>query len=155
MAFGPCIDWLVAEYFRIAVAYKEKLPTKARKFKYPHFLWVAAVYHNEFFNGNVYREKFNQCLKSAVDKHHGMRVLHLPSWNPQDVHTVTNRSINGKGFDRDWEAVNDAFQFWDKEQMRNAHAYAHGSSRKGFPNHGNSSGRNDRFHWSSRKNNRN
>ena len=37
VAYGPVILWLVSELHRIIVAHKEKLPTKARKFKFPKY----------------------------------------------------------------------------------------------------------------------
>ena len=145
--FGACINWLVSEMHRIVTGYKEQLPSKSRKFRYPQFLWVPALYHDGFDN-NLYREKFNKGLYSVMDLYREMNILKLHTWNPKDSATVTNGSLNGVGHNRYWTAVNDAFQAWDKEQMKNAQmarhlpAYVQNSDIRRVQ-------RNDRFHWSS------
>ena len=54
-AIEPCIEWIITEYHCTIVAYKEKLPSKSRKFRYPQILWVACMYHDGYGNGNYYR----------------------------------------------------------------------------------------------------
>ena len=121
-AINPCIEWLVTEFHCITVVYKEKLPSKSRKFCYPQILWIAATYHNGYGNGNYYREKFNRELKLVNEKYREMHTLYLPSWDPQGKHSVTAKKLTAHGFVRFWSAVNDAFQSWDESQMKNAHA---------------------------------
>ena len=144
-ALGPCIEWMFKEFHRTIAAYKEKLPTKARKFKYPQILWVAPVFHDGFGNGNYYREKHARLIQKLAEDYREMHVLYLPMWNTQDMHLVAGKKMTANGLSKYWEAVNDSFQSWDKAQMRQAMNF----KGKGIPSHTapNSNNRNDRFHW--------
>ena len=119
LAIEPCLDWIMSELHDITVTYKQKLPTKSRKFRYPQFLWISAIHHDGFNNGNSYREKFNRCLMEVSSKYREMHVLHLVAWDPRQKGYMSNGSLTGKGLQKYWDAVNDAFQAWDKHQMRN------------------------------------
>ena len=77
---GPWIDWVANELSRLTAAYKEKLPTKSRKYRFPQFLWVPAVYHDHFGMYNIYREKFNACLRD-VTEFKGMHLMKLSTWD--------------------------------------------------------------------------
>ena len=55
----PWIQWITKEFHRSIVAYKEKLPSKARKFKYPTILWVPAMIHEALDTTNYYKERHN------------------------------------------------------------------------------------------------
>ena len=113
---APWLSWIVNDLHRITTAYKEKMPTKSRKFKYPQFLWVPTVYHDGFTSDNHYREKFNSCLRESVQKIGGMmKILELHSWNRHDLSLCSHGILNAKGNKQFWIAVNDAFQAWDKE----------------------------------------
>ena len=46
--FDNWLKWITNDLFKITAAYKEKLPTKSRKFKYPHSFWVPAAHHDDF-----------------------------------------------------------------------------------------------------------
>ena len=134
----PCIEWLVSNVFNITDTYKQSLPTKSRKFKYPSYFWVPAVFHNAFASGNLYRDKFNVCLSEVVKKQQGMKVLDLFTWNRHDLMLCSHGVLNATGFKKLWNAINDAYQAWDKEQMKKAQS----SFRSYKPPE------NDRFHWS-------
>ena len=139
LATQPCVEWVMKQLHRMSDSYKEKLPTKSRKFRYPQFLWVSAVYHDGFGNGNFYREKFNRSLMDVSSHFREMHILHLAAWNSQSADSVAN------GLHRYWEAVNNAFKSWDKMLMKfNTQPkpkFGHESRRQQF--------RNDRYHWSS------
>ena len=143
LAIEPCVHWLMSELHELSTKYKTKLPTKARKFRYPQFLWISAVFHDGFKSGNYYREKFNTCLMQTSSKFREMHVLHLSAWNTQDSGNMSNFSFTPHGHMKYWSAVKNAFQAWDKHQMRN-------NIPARIINHTdrcNSKGRNDRFHW--------
>ena len=95
----PCMDWIVSNLFRITTAYKEKLPSKSRRFKYPQFFWVPAVLHDDFNSGNRYREKFNDVLEEAVEKTRGVQ-LRLPTWNRHDLSLTAFGSLNEKRLEK-------------------------------------------------------
>ena len=148
-AIEPCVKWSVTEFHRATVSYKEKLPSKSRKFRYPYILFVAAIHHDGFGNGNAYREKFNKALVHVVDIYHEISVLFLPAWNNSDMSCISHSSLNGKGFDRYWEAINDAFQAWDKSLMKTyqskntVFSRQHGFNKKPHFN---------RYHWQRKDN---
>ena len=141
IVYQTAVDWLFTELHRISVSYKEKLPSKARKFRNPQFLWVAATYHDRYGNGNFYREKFNTALKNAAAKYREMQILHLHSWDQKDESKFCNGKLTADGFSKYWIALNDAFQAWDKEQMRLQQVKT--SKFKTWHQKNN-----DRFHWS-------
>ena len=45
------VEWLFTEVHRICTAHKQNMPSKARKFRYPQVLWIAATYHDQYGNG--------------------------------------------------------------------------------------------------------
>ena len=143
----PWLDWLVTNLFRITTSYKEKLPTKSRKFKYPQFFWVPAVYHDAFGPTNIYREKFNECLMEVVEKTRGTKILDLPSWDRHDITLCTHGYLNDKGIKKLWTAINDAFQAWDKNQMRKQQF----NMRNASPQQRARDRNYDKYHWSRRQ----
>ena len=148
----PCTNWLTSEFHRVTVAHKEKLNSKSRKFCYPYLLFTAAVYHDGFRNGNAYREKFNDCLKTATQKLRGVSTFYLHSWNGKDLSSVSHGTLNAKGCDRYWETFNDTFQAWDKALMRsqqfNTSQHFCSTSQPNYQSKGRcNSHPYDRFHW--------
>ena len=119
LALEPLVSWKMEELHEIVTKYKEKLLTKSRKFRYLQFMWISCVYHDQFTTGNYYREKFNRELMQVSSKYREMHTLHLASWHTQDKSLVSHGSLTSKGLAKYWIAVNDAFQAWDKQQMRN------------------------------------
>ena len=118
---GGLIDWLANEVYRIINAHKERLLTKARKFKYPHVLWVALVHHKNFSkNENFYRKKMNICLYSVTALFRQMDVLMLNTWDPQDSALVSRGKLTALGLHSFWNAIDNAFQKWDHDQMNSA-----------------------------------
>ena len=114
-----CLHWLANEIKRLTVAYKEKLPTKSRKFKYPHFMLVPAVYHDQFGIENIYHEKFNDCLQDVLEDFREMSSLELHTWDRSDFSTCgENGQLTSHGNKKYWIAVNDAYQAWDKQNMK-------------------------------------
>ena len=109
---GEMIDWMAMQLHRISVAHKEKLPTKARKFRYPHFLWIAASHHSGF-QDNFYQRKFNTCLISVIDKFQEMSILMLHTLDSQDRTLVADGKFTNAGLNKFWSAVDAAVQKWD------------------------------------------
>ena len=150
LALGPQLDWLANEIHRLTSSQKERLPTKSRKFKYPQILWIPAIYHDDL-RDNEYREKFNDSLNAVVSMHREMKVLKLHTWDPMDRPCVTKKKMNAHGLSKYWDALSDAFQAWDKEQMRTAHALTYSKKipqrTQQEPYKERNNRYNDRFHW--------
>ena len=135
---APRIHWLITNIFKLTNEYKKNLPTKSCRFKYPQFFWVPAVLHDAFGIKNLYREKFNDCLKETVGEMRGHKILDLPTWNRHDFTLCNYGNLNQAGLKKIWIAINDAFQAWDRDQMKRMQ-----NNVKSSRNHR----QNDRFHW--------
>ena len=140
------INWLAEELHRIAITHKASLPSKSCKFKYPQFLWVAATYHDNYGNGNFYRQKFNDILSEITSKYREMQMLHLYAWDEKNTSKFNERGkLNSEGFTKYWSALNDAFQAWDKDQFKSLH------KPQGFQLSTTKRKNNDRFHWTAKQ----
>ena len=160
-AIGWVLEWLANQIHRIIVSHKEKLPSKSRIFKYPTVLWTLIPLHTIYGHYNDFKEKFNNSVKQVT----GLSTLTLYAWDPKELDYFSDGCINGNGLTTYWLAVNQAFEAWDKEQMKMQHSnqlQGHSTSQcKSAPNHNknhfrkNLDGgrhwhrqhRNDRFHW--------
>ena len=114
---GKSIEWLMNQIHRMVVTHKEILPSKSRKFKYPAILWCLLPQHEQWSEMGEYRAKFNFCLKNTASIFREMGILQL-DWDEADPSYFTMGRMNGKGYTYFWLAVDNAFQLWDKEQMR-------------------------------------
>ena len=151
------LAWLSVEIHRIILAHKEKLPTKARKYKYPHVFWVAPVHHNNFTNDeNYFVRRFNTCLFSVTDKYQEMSTMMLNTWDPHDGTLVSNSVFTSEGLKKYWNCIDAAFQKWDRDQMNSMQKSAKASSfavnnrsrQQNFPRRQQSRFHADKYHWS-------
>ena len=118
---GKLMEWLVNQFHRIITAHKERLPSKLCKFKYPIVLWVSAPNHINLPNINQFRDKFNTSLVSICALYQEMAGLNL-KWDTKNKSLVNSSGkYTATGMATFWMEVNDAFQDWDKEQMRLSH----------------------------------
>ena len=119
-ACGRLLEWLANKFHRIITAYKEQLPSKARKFKYPTIIWIALPFHNKLGSPqNEFRHKFNVCLESVVSLFREMTMLKLGEpWTNNDDDYVLHQHFTSKGHAAYWQAIDKAVENWDKEQMR-------------------------------------
>ena len=118
---GRTIEWLFNQFHRMVITYKEKLPSKSRKFKYPTILWSSLPLHKDWERSgiNEYRMKFNTCLKNTVSLFREMEFLPI-KWDDLDEDLLVDRRMSSKGLTTYWSALNDAFESWDKEQMKSS-----------------------------------
>ena len=129
------LDWLANQIHRIVITHKEKLPSKACKFKYPKILWFPLPTHQNLNNINEARGKFNAALRHSCSLHRKMELLPLNGWAVNDTSlTSKNGKYTSRGFATFWQIVNEAFQLWDKEQMRLSHlpSPARGDQKSNF-----------------------
>ena len=118
---GKVLEWLANQFHRIITSHKEHLPSKAQKFKYPTVLWVTAPNHDNLSNINSFRDKFNTSLTNICGLYREMSVLNL-DWNTLDKSLISgNGKYTAIGMASFWMKLNEAFQAWDKEQMRLSH----------------------------------
>ena len=118
---GKVMEWLANQFHRIITAHKERLPSKSRKFKYPSILLVSAPNHINLPNINELRDKFNTALMNICSMYREMAVLTI-KWDVNNKALVgSNGKYTATGMAAFWMSINDAFQEWDREQMRLSH----------------------------------
>ena len=121
---GQALEWLAGAFRRAIAAHKERLPTKSRKFKYPHILWVTAVHHSVFSRtNNDFRKKFNICLHNVAALYCEMSVLMLHTWDTRDNALIlqTKPVLSATGLTKFWQCLDTAVQKWDHDQLNLSH----------------------------------
>ena len=114
---GRIVESLANQLHRIVTGYKDKLPSKARKFKYPTILWVNLPEHYDWKHLNEFRKKFNSSVKATTSLFREMDILSL-DWDDCDRGMFTRDKLNAHGLMSYWSAVNVAFEKWDRNQMK-------------------------------------
>ena len=118
---GRLIEWLANQIHRMIVSHKERLPSKARKFKYPTVLWVLLPDHyDQGEQMQEYRNKFNTCVTDTVSLFREMETLKLDI-DDCDRSLMTKNKWNARGLTVYYYALNSAFEVWDKDQMKLMH----------------------------------
>ena len=171
ITYTKILQWITKEFYRISLAHKEKLPNKARRYKYPAFIWIAPPLNVNFLNNDLRRE-LTLAMESVASKYNDFWCLQLkkvweydnPSYYDDDCHRFT-----AKGVSTYWNAVDSTVKFWntnlnhkpskiDKKTKKTAQHTSHwlssarSTSRQAGPqdfrrSDNNNFGR-DRYHWS-------
>ena len=93
---GRLIEWLANQLHRMITAYKEKLPSKSRKFEYPTVLWCNLPTHYDYLILNEFRDKCNLAIKGTVSLFREMEYLEI-KWDDVDRSYFTRGYLNAKG----------------------------------------------------------
>ena len=116
---GRCLEWLANQLHRMVVSQKEKLPSKARKFKYPTILWTLLPLHSSWSRAiSEARGKFNNCIKNTVSLFREMDTLEIEDWDTSDMKLLNKNKMTATGLNNFWIGLDRAFQSWDKNQMQ-------------------------------------
>ena len=110
------MQYLLEQFHRDVVAYKEKLPTKAKREYIPHILWIAPPVHKYFYN-NEQRTRFARVLESLVQKYPEMACLQLKKvWNEQEggLYLKDQSRFTDRGLSTYWLSVDAALNFGTK-----------------------------------------
>ena len=152
-SLGKILDWIQTEFDRMVEIHKDRLPNKAKKAAYPHFIWIEPPL-NDNFNNNESRRKFNRALNTVTALHQNTSVLQLKKvWSEHDLQLYLQKEdrYTSSGLHSYWEAVDKAIKYADtllmKKKQRNAKM---SSATQAVPiNHecGNCGRPNDRYHW--------
>ena len=116
---GRAIEHIANQIHRIIITHKERLPSKARKFKFPTVLWTLLPEHYDWKNMNEYRGKLNTSIKNTVSLFREFETLD-PEWDDCDRGMFTKGTLNARGISAYWYGINTAFEKWDKAQMKAA-----------------------------------
>ena len=105
----------MTEFDHMMKSFKEKLPNKAKKACFPHWLWVEPPMHR-YFNDNDLRKKFSQCLQNMGKLHADTSVLAMKKiWDPDDssLFLHSEQRFTVQGYQRYWEAVDHTIRYLD------------------------------------------
>ena len=117
LSIGKLMEWLANELHDIICKHKEKLPSRSRKFKYPAVLWCTIPLHMVYGQYNDFKTKFNRSLEKTVLLFREMETLKI-QWEDKNMSFFQGGCISPFGLRRYWEAINKAFESWDKDQMK-------------------------------------
>ena len=107
---GKAFEWLANQMHQAVSSHKERLPSKARKFKYPTILWALIPYHDIYGHYNEFKAKYNKAVKHIVSLFREMDTLSLKSWIPSELSYFSDGRINAFGLSSYWQSVSDAFE---------------------------------------------
>ena len=119
LILGKVMEHLANKFHRLVTSHKERLPSKARKFKYPTILWALLPEHYDWKESNESRAKLNKCIINTTSLFREMSTLTL-EWDDCDRSYFTRDNLNAKGLSTYWDSINRAFEIWDKSQMKAA-----------------------------------
>ena len=117
-AIDDITEWFRNQFHRIIKGHKEKLPSRSRKFKFPTILWAEIPLHEIYGHYNEYKKKYNESIRRVASLFCEMTTLSLSSsWSFTELSYFSEGKINGNGLSTYWQAINDAFENWDRAQM--------------------------------------
>ena len=107
--------WLMKEFTKAVDIYKDFIPSKAKREKFPQFLWIEPPLH-ENFRDNAKRKALSECLTNQAKFHHNTTVLKLVKiWSSDDLNNFdyeTNR-FTAEGLANYWWSVDSAIRYWN------------------------------------------
>ena len=106
---------------RTISTFKECLPKKAIRDKYPHTIWIAPVEHVNFQDDNIDRQLFSKKLENEVKLHCDMSYLTFRQvWDRQDRKLCLPRShkFSAEGLSTYWTAIDRTIKYCDTVQFK-------------------------------------
>ena len=117
-SIGQLVEWLANQLHRIITNYKEAMPSKSHKFRYPTLLWCLIPQHTVYDQYNGSKAKFNKSVLCTIQLFHEMTALELTLWKEDNLDYCENGTLSATGLTTYWQAINRAFELWDWEQMK-------------------------------------
>ena len=118
LALGKMIEWLTNQFHNTITAYKEQLPSRSCKFKYPAIIWALIPNQQVYDHYNDFKNKYNIQLQKAVCNFREMDTIQLTEWNTAELEYFEGGSMSTHGKATYWHAINKAFETWDRNNMR-------------------------------------
>ena len=113
--------WLMRQFKQAVMNHKQNLPTKAKRFDQPHFLWIQAPLNVDFSN-NEDRVEFNKVLESVGKQFNSTSVLPLRQiWDPDcSSYFIGNaKRYTSEGLHKYWEAIDRTIKYCDVAKLKN------------------------------------
>ena len=150
----PCtrlLNFLMTEFDCGISTFKELLPVKCIKPKWPQFLWIQVPEHINFKN-NALRFKFNWCLEETTKLHSNCAMLMLKKvWNPDDINFYYNDRFTQDGYRAYWEAIDRTMRYFDSVLLRKREKMKHMKLTNVSNGQKGRSDQKDRFQWQNPK----
>ena len=151
-AMSRMINYIMTEFERGVISFKESLPAKCKKESYPYFLWIQSPFHDGFSN-NTERFKFNKALEDITKSHSNVSALELKKiWDPRNSALVKDNRFTAEGFKQYWEAVDRTIRYCDsiilkKKTYRKGVHHSQSEPKFTVKLSQKDMGQNDRFRW--------
>ena len=114
-SYSRVLNYIMNEYARCISTYKEFLPVKCLKTRYPHIIWIQCPEHENFSN-NSQRFEFNHCLQEIIHFHPNVSTLELKKvWNTKNgnLYIKECQRYTAEGYRDYWEAVDRTVRYCD------------------------------------------
>ena len=118
--FKKSIMWLMREYTKAIECFKEYLPEKAKREKYPHVTWIQPVTNVNLAN-NPDRDRFGGDLKTYASLFPNMSALKLVQvWDIYDrnLHLGPQQRFINEGKSQYWRAIDKTVRFCDTNILK-------------------------------------
>ena len=164
------LSYLMNEFRKIMASFKEKLPSKAKRFSWPHFLWLVPVVHTSFRSRKYdITQLFNSSLEATAQLHHNVTALRLKQvWDEHDsslylgeaYHRFTSTGLKNwwlaadrtmkfclKNFDSDLSTANPKKNNKGKSEGSGHYKRSHENSHATADSTSTNFARHDQYHW--------
>ena len=114
------VNWLLKETAKAVSIFKDFLPKRAQREKYPHICWIQPVTNIHFYN-NKEREHFGDKLKKFIPLYNNMSTLKLVQvWDIYDrsLYLGPQRRFTHEGKVQYWRAVDKTVRFCDTNILK-------------------------------------
>ena len=109
--------WLMTEFEKAILAYKDMLPPRSKRSDYSHFLWIAPPTNCNFpLHNNDMRVYQGKCLSDIVKTKQNMSVLQMVKiWEHTDRNAFLQdaQRFTSDGLDKYWSSIDSAIRYWD------------------------------------------
>ena len=120
-AYGTVLDYIMSGFDAAVQSIQEGYPLKAKKFKWPFFLWIEPSLNVNYQNDSL-RSKFIKSLHIVSQMHDNTITLPLKNgWSEEDNQLFNwhRQKFTQKGLIEFWNAVDQTIKFADMKLMRN------------------------------------
>ena len=126
-ACNQLLEWIMCEYHKMQLQYKELLPNKARRYKYPQFIWIIPPFHVNFPN-NESRVEYATALEISTEMFTEMHALELKKvLDDQDtkLFVLENARFTASGYLKYWRAIDATVKYFDIKFNKETHSAKH------------------------------
>ena len=112
-AYGKALDWIMNEMKKIILAFKDKLPDKAKIVDEPHVMWIQMTRHDNYVDDEA-RGKFNNVMRALGATQENTAVYFLQQlWERKNNNFVLphNGLLTFNGVCTIWKAIDRTIKY--------------------------------------------